>query len=81
MPILEDAFKKSKKCFVPRFESKNNVMRMLNLKDMDDYNNLPIIMWNIKQPKATEGREDAMETRKLQVSNEIFFYKTVISDF
>lgn len=62
IPILEDAFKSSKTCFVPRFEPKTNIMQMLRITDMEDYKNLPVIMWNIKQPKASDDREDAFLT-------------------
>ena len=37
-------------------------MQMLRIQNLEDYNTLPLTKWNIKQPNADEGREDALET-------------------
>lgn len=33
---------------------------MLSLFSYEDYLNLPLTKWNIKQPEATEGRVEAL---------------------
>lgn len=64
-PILEDLFRTGKAVYIPRFDSKNHVMDMLRLKDMDDFRGLPSTTWNIKQPKLDEERENVLDTGKL----------------
>lgn len=62
VPILKDLFSKEKEVFVPRYHGKN--MEMVKLYSMEDYNNLPLTKWNIKQPNLKENRENALEAGK-----------------
>lgn len=38
---------------------------MVRLRDMDDWENLPMTKWNIKQPALSEKRENALDTGKM----------------
>jgi hypothetical protein len=44
------AISSGKRCFIPRYFKGGSTMDMVRLKDMDDYNSLPLTKWNIKQP-------------------------------
>ena len=44
-----------------------NKMEMVLLKDMSDYESLPVTKWNIKQPPDEEIREEALENQELDV--------------
>lgn len=46
-------------------------MEMVKLNNWEDYESLPLTKWNIKQPKVSDNRENAMETGK-QLFN--YFY-------
>lgn len=37
-------------------------MVMLKINGVEDYEKLPLTKWNIRQPNADEGRENANET-------------------
>ncbi|XP_057312202.1 5-formyltetrahydrofolate cyclo-ligase-like [Hydractinia symbiolongicarpus] len=58
--ILADVFKTKKKCFIPHYIGDD--MKMVLLKDQEDYNNLPLTAWNIKQPANEEIRECAIDS-------------------
>lgn len=50
-------YRSGKKCYIPRyFKDPQKPMEMVHLKDMDDYDNLPLTKWNIKQPPEDEDR-------------------------
>lgn len=38
------------------------IMEMVKLESMEDYEKLPLTKWNIKQPGLKEKRENALET-------------------
>lgn len=46
--------------FVPSYAGKNMVM--LRIKDMNDFESLPLTKWNIRQPNHDGTRENATET-------------------
>lgn len=62
IPILKNIFNSKKSAFVPRYIGKT--MEMVKLTSMEDYENLPLTKWNIKQPSASDKRENALETGK-----------------
>lgn len=39
-------------------------MQMVKLDSMQDWDNLPMTKWKIKQPKLADKRENAIETGK-----------------
>lgn len=50
-----------KKVFVPTY--RRNQMKMLKIRDLDDYDALPMTKWLIKQPNGDDAdREDPMLT-------------------
>ncbi|XP_063989858.1 5-formyltetrahydrofolate cyclo-ligase [Diachasmimorpha longicaudata] len=63
--LLEDIFEKEKEVFVPRYLG--GAMSMVKLRDMQDYESLPLTKWNIKQPAKEDVREDALETGGLDL--------------
>ncbi|XP_015109000.1 5-formyltetrahydrofolate cyclo-ligase [Diachasma alloeum] len=63
--ILEDIFERGKEVFVPRYPG--GAMSMVRLRDMEDYESLPLTKWNIKQPAKGDVREDALETGGLDL--------------
>ena len=40
--------------YVPWYDSNSSLMKMLRVTSLDDYDQLPMTTWNIKQP-ASEG--------------------------
>ena len=63
--ILNHIFDQGKKCYVPLYTSED--MKMVRLKDLNDYNSLPLTSWNIKQPNENEVREIAIESGGLDM--------------
>ncbi|XP_060536586.1 5-formyltetrahydrofolate cyclo-ligase isoform X2 [Cylas formicarius] len=64
-PVVRKIFEDGKTCFVPRYSKAG--MQMVRLYSMDDWENLPLTKWNIKQPALKEQREDALETGGLDL--------------
>ncbi|CAG9762171.1 unnamed protein product [Ceutorhynchus assimilis] len=64
-PMVRKIFEMGKACFVPRYSKAG--MQMVKLQSMDDWQNLPVTKWNIKQPLLKEQREDALETGGLDL--------------
>ncbi|XP_074036989.1 methenyltetrahydrofolate synthetase isoform X1 [Leptinotarsa decemlineata] len=58
-PIVRKIFEDGKKCFVPRYNKKG--MEMVELYSMEDWENLPVTKWNIKQPSFKDERRNALE--------------------
>ncbi|KAG7207203.1 hypothetical protein KM043_008884 [Ampulex compressa] len=65
LPILNYIFKSGKEAYVPRY--KGSKMEMVKLLSMEDYENLPLTKWNIKQPDFEDARENALETGGLDL--------------
>ncbi|XP_064620596.1 5-formyltetrahydrofolate cyclo-ligase-like [Lineus longissimus] len=63
--ILEHIFKSNKKAFIPHYIG--DMMEMVRLHSMEDYQQLPETSWKIKQPPDEEKREDALETGGLDM--------------
>lgn len=63
--ILENIFETGKEAFVPRYAG--SAMSMVKLRNMEDYESLPLTKWNIKQPAMDDVREDAMENGGLDM--------------
>ncbi|XP_044746523.1 5-formyltetrahydrofolate cyclo-ligase [Coccinella septempunctata] len=64
-PIIERIFLDEKQCFIPRYSKAG--MEMVKLHSMEDWDNLPLTRWKIKQPKLIEQRENALETGGLDL--------------
>ncbi|KAK9717372.1 5-formyltetrahydrofolate cyclo-ligase family [Popillia japonica] len=63
--IVREIFALNKKCYVPRYN--RQVMEMVRLNDMKDWENLPLTKWKIKQPLLSERRENATDTGGLDL--------------
>jgi len=63
--ILKHIFDNDKKCYVPLYTKED--MKMVHLRDINDYNSLPLTAWNIKQPNEDECRETAIESGGLDL--------------
>uniref|UniRef100_U5EYE0 5-formyltetrahydrofolate cyclo-ligase n=1 Tax=Corethrella appendiculata TaxID=1370023 RepID=U5EYE0_9DIPT len=64
--ILKDLFARKKQVFVPTYTS--NTMQMVKLNDFEDYLNLPLTKWNIRQPNPNDSnRENCLETDGLNL--------------
>lgn len=48
----------NKRVFVPTYNK--NIMEMVEIHNIEDYNNLPMTKWNIRQPNLDENRENAI---------------------
>ncbi|KAK9892175.1 hypothetical protein WA026_018377 [Henosepilachna vigintioctopunctata] len=64
-PIMESIFERNRECFVPRYSKKG--MEMVKLHSMEDWENLPMTSWKIKQPSLKEQRENALDTGGLDL--------------
>lgn len=64
-PIIEKIFQTKKLCFVPRYDKQ--IMQMVKLHSINDYETLSLTKWNIKQPSLSEQRENALETGGLDL--------------
>ena len=71
--LLQEAFKANKNCFIPRYYTPGNTMDMVLLKDMNDYHNLPLTKWKIKQPAIDEVRQEALDFDKLNTVSLVEF--------
>lgn len=60
--LLKECFRLEKHVFVPTYEG--NQMEMVRLRDLNDYETLPLTKWNIKQPNVKDGRESALTNGK-----------------
>ncbi|XP_037951364.1 5-formyltetrahydrofolate cyclo-ligase [Teleopsis dalmanni] len=58
LELLKEMFRLDKHVYVPTYSGNN--MEMVRIKNMDDYDNLPLTKWNIKQPDFKEPRENAL---------------------
>ncbi|XP_037825625.1 5-formyltetrahydrofolate cyclo-ligase [Lucilia sericata] len=56
--LLSECFRLEKHVFVPTYEGSQ--MEMVRLKDLQDYETLPLTKWHIKQPNIKDGRENAL---------------------
>lgn len=56
--LLTELFQQGKQVFVPTYNK--NVMEMVKLESMSDYESLPLTKWHIKQPNITDGRQNAL---------------------
>lgn len=68
LDILKDLLEKNKKVFIPRYSGKLGRMDMVKLTSWEDYENLPVTRWNIKQPAISEPRENALDTGGLDLT-------------
>lgn len=50
LDIVKNILGTGKKCFIPKFDTTNRQMEMIQLNSMEEYDNLPTVKWNIKQP-------------------------------
>ncbi|XP_068143757.1 probable 5-formyltetrahydrofolate cyclo-ligase [Drosophila tropicalis] len=56
--LLVEMFRLEKMVFVPTYQGQT--MKMVRLRGIEDFQNLPLTKWNIKQPDFKESREDCM---------------------
>ncbi|CAL1283633.1 unnamed protein product [Larinioides sclopetarius] len=66
--VLVDIFRSGKECFIPRYDSKSTEMDMVRLNSLQEYENLPVTSWNIKQPNYSDANlYDALATGGLDL--------------
>ncbi|KAJ6640892.1 5-formyltetrahydrofolate cyclo-ligase [Pseudolycoriella hygida] len=63
--ILNAMFAQGKEVFVPTYAG--STMKMVKINDIADYESLPLTKWNIKQPRASDSRENANLTGGLDL--------------
>ncbi|KRT85382.1 hypothetical protein AMK59_1084, partial [Oryctes borbonicus] len=63
--IVKQIFDANKKCYVPHYN--RQIMEMVKLNDMKDWETLPLTKWQIKQPALSEDRENALDTGGLDL--------------
>uniref|UniRef100_A0A1B0GBW0 5-formyltetrahydrofolate cyclo-ligase n=1 Tax=Glossina morsitans morsitans TaxID=37546 RepID=A0A1B0GBW0_GLOMM len=56
--LLSECFRLDKDVFVPSYEGER--MEMLRLRNLYEYNTLPLTKWKIRQPNIRDGRENAL---------------------
>lgn len=71
--LLSECFRLEKHVFVPTYEGSE--MEMVRLKDLQDYETLPLTKWNIKQPNAKDGRENALTNGKISTRRIEFLFQ------
>lgn len=59
LPMLKYLFETKREVFVPTY--KGSKMEMVKLLSMEEYDNLPVTKWNIKQPNFDDTKESALE--------------------
>ncbi|GAB1610888.1 5-formyltetrahydrofolate cyclo-ligase-like [Argonauta hians] len=64
-PIMKKILASNKTCFIPHYSGTS--MKMVALKSLQDYEDLPLTNWNIKQPRDDDVRRDALETGGLDL--------------
>eukprot|EP00088_Acartia_fossae_P008174 TRINITY_DN13883_c0_g1_i1.p1 TRINITY_DN13883_c0_g1~~TRINITY_DN13883_c0_g1_i1.p1 ORF type:complete len:198 (-),score=30.26 TRINITY_DN13883_c0_g1_i1:139-732(-) len=65
--LLQHSLRMKKECFIPHYFTSGPLMKMVKLRDLEDYNNLPRTAWNIKQPLDADDRPDALLTGGLDL--------------
>ncbi|XP_023331821.1 5-formyltetrahydrofolate cyclo-ligase [Eurytemora carolleeae] len=65
--ILQHSLRSGKKCFIPQYFKGGSRMKMVELKDWEDYLALPLTSWNIRQPADVDIRPDAGQTGGLDL--------------
>ncbi|XP_013410707.1 5-formyltetrahydrofolate cyclo-ligase [Lingula anatina] len=65
LPIVKNLLENNKKCYIPRYIG--TTMDMVRLLSLQDYEDLPVTSWKIKQPADDEQREDAITTGGLDL--------------
>ncbi|KAF7648434.1 hypothetical protein LDENG_00156970 [Lucifuga dentata] len=66
--IIRDVFNKGKSCFIPRYHSNSSHMDMLQLKSLQDMQELPLTTWNIQQPADDDcSRQEALSSGGLDL--------------
>lgn len=63
--FVRKSFELNKQIFVPRY--RGNVMQMVKLESLQDWETLPLTKWLIRQPSVHDVRDDAMETGGLDL--------------
>lgn len=57
--LMTYCFENDKKCFIPHYTA--DLMKMVLLRNQEDYDSLPLTAWNIKQPADDDVRPDAID--------------------